>query len=149
MCKRLHVTRAAYYKWLHRKIPETVAENKFKRNFFAERPNQKWAMDVTEYKWYEGSAVHKLYLSAKLDLYGKSIVRYAVSRHDDNKLAFDTFEKMIQKKPGAHPCSIVTGDSNIRASSFKSNLRYRQWDRPCPVVDTALTTDQPMVSGAS
>ncbi len=27
MCKQLEVSRAAYYKWLHREIPEQEAEN--------------------------------------------------------------------------------------------------------------------------
>lgn len=30
--------------------PEAVAENKLQRNFNAEKPNEKWATDVTEFK---------------------------------------------------------------------------------------------------
>ena len=76
--------------------PEATAENKLSRDFNAERPNQKWATDVTEFKWYEGPAVHKLYLSAILDLYDRSIVAYVVSTKNDNKLVFDTFEQSQQ-----------------------------------------------------
>ena len=83
--------------------PEAVAENTLSRDFNAEHPNQKWATDVTEFKWYEGSVVHKLYLSAILDLYDRSIVAYVVSTRNDNKLVFDTFEQAIQANPDAHP----------------------------------------------
>ena len=83
--------------------PEVTAENTLARNFNAEHPNQKWATDVTEFKWYEGTVAHKLYLSAILDLYDKSIVSYVVSTRNDNKLVFDTFEQAIQIYPDAHP----------------------------------------------
>ena len=83
--------------------PEATAENTLGRDFNAERPNQKWATDVTEFKWYEGPVVHKLYLSAILDLYDRSIVAYVVSTKNDNKLVFDTFEQAILANPDAHP----------------------------------------------
>ena len=157
MCQQLDITRAAYYKWLHREIPEveqenillaqlireyddrfnhilgyrrmtlyinrlnnkhysqnrvhrvmkvinihsvirrkrkkyqssapeTTAENILDRNFYAKAPNEKWVTDVTEFKWYEGPAVHKLYLSAILDLYDLSPVSWVVSGRNDNKL---------------------------------------------------------------
>ena len=83
--------------------PETMAENTLRRDFNAERPNQKWATDVTEFKWYEGPVVHKIYLSAILDLYDRSIVSYVISTRNDNKLVFDTFEQAILANPDAHP----------------------------------------------
>lgn len=58
---------------------------------------------MTEFKWYEGSVVKKLYLSAILDLYDRSIVAYVISGSNDNKLVFDTFEQAIRKNPEAHP----------------------------------------------
>ncbi len=45
------------------------------RNFHAERPNQKWVTDATEFSLF-GS---KLYLSPVLDLFNSEIVRYAIS----------------------------------------------------------------------
>ncbi len=83
--------------------PEATAENALNRDFNAEHPNQKWVTDVTELKWYEGPAVHKLYLSAILDLYDRSVVAYVVSARNDNKLVFDTFEQAIQANPDVHP----------------------------------------------
>ena len=50
------------------KTPQYLAENLLNRQFHAEKPNEKWLTDVTEFKWFEGIEVHKLYLSAILDL---------------------------------------------------------------------------------
>lgn len=47
------------------------------RNFHAERPNQKWVTDATEFSLF-GS---KLYLSPVLDLFNGEIIRYAISEH--------------------------------------------------------------------
>ena len=44
------------------------------RNFHAERPNQKWVTDATEFSLF-GS---KLYLSPVLDLFNGEIIRYAI-----------------------------------------------------------------------
>ena len=136
MCGQLEVSRAAYYKWMHREIPlqeqeniklarlireydehfqhilgyrrmtswinhfnhtaysknrvhrimkklgihsvtrkkkkkyssytpQTTAENKLSRDFYATAPNQKWSTDVTEFKIPGGKG--KLYLSMILD----------------------------------------------------------------------------------
>lgn len=83
--------------------PEATAENILNRDFFAKAPNEKWATDVTEFKWYEGAVVHKLYLSAILDLYDLSPVAWVVSRRNDNKLVLDTFAKAIRSNPDAKP----------------------------------------------
>ena len=80
--------------------PETTAENILNRNFTAELLNEKWLTDVTEFKYGNGG---KLYLSAILDLKDKSIVAYAISHSNNNKLAFDTFDTAILKYPNARP----------------------------------------------
>ena len=54
--------------------PEVTAENILNRDFHADKPNEKWLTDVTEFKWYEGPEIRKLYLSAILDLYDRRIV---------------------------------------------------------------------------
>lgn len=194
MCQQLDITRAAYYKWLHRAIPETeqenillaqlireyddrfnhilgyrrmalyinrlnnkhysknrihrimkvinihsvirrkrkkyqsvapeaTAENILNRDFYAKAPNEKWATDVTEFKWYEGPVVHKLYLSAILDLYDLTPVSWVVSRRNDNKLVLDTFEQAIQNNPDAKP--IFHSDRGFQYTSrvFQGNLQ--------------------------
>ena len=194
MCQQLDITRAAYYKWLHRAIPEAeqenillaqlireyddrfnhilgyrrmalyinrlnnkhysknrihrimkvinihsvirrkrkkyqsvapeaTAENILNRDFYAKAPNEKWATDVTEFKWYEGSVIHKLYLSAILDLYDLTPVSWVVSRRNDNKLVLDTFKQAIQNNPDAKP--IFHSDRGFQYTSrvFQGNLQ--------------------------
>ena len=43
--------------------PQYIAENLLNREFHADKPNEKWLTDVTEFKWYEGIEVHKIYLN--------------------------------------------------------------------------------------
>lgn len=83
--------------------PERTAKNILKRDFNASKPNEKWVTDVTEFKWYDGPVCHKLYLSAILDLYDRSIVAYVLSQRNDNRLVFQTFEKAIANNPSAKP----------------------------------------------
>lgn len=194
MCEQLDITRAAYYKWLHRDIPETEQENEqiaqlireyddrfnhilgyrrmtlyinrlnnkhysrnrihrimkvinihsvirrkrkkyqsstpettadniLNRDFFAEAPNRKWATDVTEFKWYEGPVVHKLYLSAILDLYDLSTVAWVVSRRNDNKLVLDTFALAIRNNPDAKPIFHSDRGFQYTSKTFQNRLR--------------------------
>ena len=46
------------------------------REFYADRPNEKWLTDVTAFKYYDGPVIKKLYLSAFLDLYDRRIGAY-------------------------------------------------------------------------
>ncbi len=85
------------------KNPQYLAGNLLGRQFYATKPNEKWLTDVTEFKWYEGAKVHRLYLSAILDLCDRRIVSYALSEHNDNPLLFKTFDKAIGANPNAHP----------------------------------------------
>ena len=162
LCKIGNVSRAAYYKWLHRELPNYEAENKriadeiekihtespdkgyrrirdeleryhdkkgikstikyanngctrqaanpqfiaeniLNREFSADAPNQKWLTDVTEFKYYVAQEVHKVYLSAILDLYDRRIVSYVIGDSNNNPLVFDTFDAAIAANPGATP----------------------------------------------
>ena len=46
---------------------------------------------------------HKIYLSAILDLYDRSVVSYVISRRNDNRLVFQTFDNAIKNNPDAKP----------------------------------------------
>ena len=81
--------------------PETTAENLLGRDFHAVKPNEKWSTDVTEFKVPGGKK--KIYLSAILDLYDRSIVSFIISHRNDNKLVFDTFQKAVDLNPDATP----------------------------------------------
>ena len=83
--------------------PEHIAKNYLNRQFYADGPNMKWLTDVTEFKYYVGPEIRKLYLSAVLDLYDRRIVAYAIGSHNNNPLVYDTFEAAIAAAPGARP----------------------------------------------
>ena len=74
-----------------------------KREFYADRPNAKWLTDVTEFKYYIGLEVHKLYLSAILDLFDRRIVSFVIRDRNDNALVFETFDKAVAENPDAPP----------------------------------------------
>ena len=70
------------------KNPQYLTENLLDRQFYAAKPNEKWLTDVTEFKWYDGNEIHKLYLSAILDLCDRRIVSYVLSERNANLLGF-------------------------------------------------------------
>lgn len=198
MCKQLEISRAAYYKWLHREIPqqeaeniklaqlikeyderfnhilgyrrmtswinhfnqtthsekrvhrimkklgihsvirkkkkkykssnaEITAENKLSRNFYATKPNEKWATDVTEFK--VPGEKKKLYLSAIIDLYDRYPVSYVISCRNDNTLVFNTFDKAIDSNPGAKP--IFHSDRGFQYTSkvFQRKLKEHEMEQ--------------------
>ena len=83
--------------------PQHTAENVLNRNFRADRPDEKWLTDVTEFKYYVGPIVHKVYLSAILDLYDRRIVSYVVRDSNDCALVYDTFDQAVSRNPEAKP----------------------------------------------
>ena len=85
------------------KNPQYIAENVLNRDFHAKAPNEKWLTDVTEFKWYEGTETHKVYLSAILDLYDRRIVSFVIGDRNDNPLVFKTFDKAVKMNPNSHP----------------------------------------------
>lgn len=42
------------------KNPQYLAENALNRQFYADKPNDKWLTDVTEFKWYEGIVARRI-----------------------------------------------------------------------------------------
>ena len=84
-------------------VPQYLAENLLDCQFYAEKPNERWLTDVTEFKWYEGIEVHKIYLSAILDLYDRRIESYVIGERNDNPLVFKPFDKAVKTNPTAHP----------------------------------------------
>ena len=83
--------------------PSYVAENLLNRDFRAEKPNQKWLTDVTEFRYFVGLEAKKVYLSAILDLYDRRIVSFVIRDFNDNPLVFDTLRTAVAAVPDAHP----------------------------------------------
>ena len=102
--------------------PEVTAENILNRDFHADKPNEKWLTDVTEFKWYSGQEVHKLYLSAILDLYDRRIVAYKIGSSNNNKLVFDTFDEAVENNPNAHPLFHTDRGFQYTSKIFRARL---------------------------
>jgi transposase InsO family protein len=83
--------------------PQQVAENILNRDFHADKPNEKWLTDVTEFKYIMGNEIYKIYLSAILDLCDRRIVSFIIGDRNDNQLVFNTFDAAIAANPDAHP----------------------------------------------
>ena len=96
------VCRKKKYNYI-KSTPEITAENILNREFYADAPNEKWLTDVTEFKYYVGDEIKKLYLSAILDLYDRRIVAYKIGDSNNNQLVFDTFDEAVANNPNAHP----------------------------------------------
>ena len=72
-----------------------VADNLLKRNFKANKPNQKWATDVTEFKVNN----EKLYLSPIVDMFNGEIISYNLSRRPTFQQVVDMINKAFAKIP--------------------------------------------------
>ncbi len=64
------------------------------RNFYADRPNQKWVTDISYIPTKQGT----LYLSVIRDLFDLSIVAYKTSTRQSIKLVLDTIRTAIEKE---------------------------------------------------
>lgn len=80
------------------RLEENVRPNLLKRNFYADKPNQKWSTDIT-YIIYNGK---RAYLSSIMDLYTRDIIAYKISYKMDNKLVIDTLNEAIRKQKDVH-----------------------------------------------
>ena len=70
-----------------------VAPNLLGRNFYTDRPNQKWVTDVTEFHLFG----EKLYLSPILDLHSRDIVSYTISERPVLSMVTTMLEKAFAK----------------------------------------------------
>jgi transposase InsO family protein len=100
-------------------IPQITAENVLNREFKADKPNQKWLTDVTEFKLTNGS---KAYLSAILDLGDKSIVSYVLGHSNNNQLVFETFDLAVAANPNAKPLFHSDRGFQYTNRQFKNKL---------------------------
>ncbi len=70
-----------------------IAPNILQRKFKAEKPNEKWVTDITEFKVKD----KKLYLSPILDLYNHEIISYELSERPVFKQVITMLEKAFKK----------------------------------------------------
>lgn len=96
------------------RLEENVRPNLLKRNFYADKPNQKWSTDIT-YIIYNGK---RAYLSSIMDLYTRDIIAYKISYKMDNKLVIDTLNEAIRKQKDVHGV-ILHSDQGFQYTSYE------------------------------
>ena len=72
-----------------------IAPNLLNRDFHAEKPNQKWVTDVTEFSLFG----EKLYLSPILDLCSSDLVSYTISDRPVLSMVTTMLDKAFEKIP--------------------------------------------------
>ena len=72
-----------------------IAPNLLNRDFHAEKPNQKWVTDVTEFSLFG----EKLYLSPILDLHSNDLVSYTISDRPVLSMVTTMLNKAFAKIP--------------------------------------------------
>ncbi len=72
-----------------------IAPNLIERDFHADRPNQKWTTDITEFALF-GT---KLYLSPILDMYNGEIISYNISERPVLNQVIDMLDQAFEKIP--------------------------------------------------
>lgn len=80
------------YKSYRGRVGKT-APNLLNRVFYADKPNQKWVTDVTEFK----VADQKVYLSPMIDLFNQEVVSYEVRTSVTLPLVTDMLKSAIRK----------------------------------------------------
>lgn len=93
--------------------PQHIAENLLNREFTAQKSNQKWVTDATEFKYGNN---RKAYLSAILDLHDKSIVAYVLGHSNNNHLVFKTLDMALEGCPGVNP--MIHSDRGYQYTSY-------------------------------
>ena len=72
-----------------------IAPNVLERNFKADKPNQKWATDVTEFALFG----IKIYLSPIIDLFNGEIISYNIAHHPTIQQTIDMVDNAFKKIP--------------------------------------------------
>lgn len=70
-----------------------IAPNILDRNFKAEKPNQKWVTDITEFKLFG----EKLYLSPILDLFNGEIITYTIGSRPTYSLVSTMLDQAFER----------------------------------------------------
>lgn len=99
-----------------------TADNLLKRDFNASKPNEKWVGDVTELKYGKHNE-KKLYVSAFLDLYDRTLVGYEIGARNDNPLVFKSFEHAIEDNPNVQPLVHSDGGYQYTSPTFIHTLK--------------------------
>lgn len=98
-----------------------IAENLLNRNFTAERPNQKWVTDVTEFSVFG----KKLYLSPIMDLYNREIISYNIAERATFQQTMHMLDSAVKRLPD-NPDLILHSDQGWQYQMERFRFRLKQ-----------------------
>jgi transposase InsO family protein len=101
---------------------DPVAPNVLKRDFEAERPNEKWVADITYIPTKEGW----LYLAAALDLYSRRVVGWAMSDRMTDDLTLSALSMAVQQRD-VEPVLIHHSDQGSQYTSGEYQQMLKDW----------------------
>jgi putative transposase len=97
-----------------------IAPNLLEQDFSAERPNQKWAADIS-YLWTNEGW---LYLAVILDLFARRVVGWAVSDSLHKELALEALSKALAiRRPSAGLIHHADRGSQYCSTAYQAELR--------------------------
>ena len=97
-----------------------IAPNLLEQDFSAERPNQKWAADIS-YLWTNEGW---LYLAVVLDLFARRVVGWAVSDRLHKELALEALRKALAiRRPGEGLTHHADRGSQYCSIEYQAELR--------------------------
>jgi len=105
---------------------EPVADNILDRNFWADRPNEKWVADITYIATGEGW----LYLAAVMDLFSRRIVGWATSDTIDAALTCSALRSAIEQR-GPDSGLLHHSDRGVQYASQDYQAILRQCGMTC------------------
>jgi len=97
-------------------------DRRVKRDFPAQKINQKWYGDGTEIKTGQG----KLYLASVLDMASRRVLGFALGEHHDAQLAYSALVMAVTVRGGEVPGVILHTD---RGSEYTAGLVRQACER--------------------
>ena len=94
--------------------PHKIFENRLSKDFYADRPNQKWCTDFT-YLFLKNGDVR--YNCAIIDLHDRSVVASITDRHITSDLAVRTLQKALDSQRPAKDGLILHSDQGSQCIS--------------------------------
>lgn len=111
----------------HKRTRQKAGGMKYKniigRDFHAERPNEKWVTDITEFKVMNQT----LYLSAIQDLYNNEIIAYKLGPENNIALVEATLREAAKKR-GTDTDTILHSDQGMQYRSNKYNQLVQEYN---------------------
>ena len=108
-----------------------VANNLLKRNFTADRPNRRWAGDITYIPTRQGW----LYLAVVIDLFSRRIVGWSMNRWMSRHLVVDALRMAVEARRPEGPL-IHHSDRGGQYSSDDFRKELEKYDIKCSMSST-------------